>query len=275
MKNLKIILLFVAIYANSYAQKLPEKQETGLWKPADVKIDGNADAWINNMQAYNKTVEVYYSLANDDQNLYLFLWTQKPRIIEKLLGGGLSFTINNQGKKEAASANNIVITYPVFKSKLRSTVRGIIINAGDQAVFYREYMNYSPAYRSILIEHLTRTDSTVSIANNTFNAGAKEIKIQGIREIPDTLISVYNDQQIKTGATFRADGSYIYEVSIPIKFIRPLIGDSPKFSYSIRINVFDKQGYFTDPVDHQYKVTDPDFVSSSEFWATYTLAKKP
>jgi hypothetical protein len=70
------------------AQKLPNKQEVSLRIPADMKIDGNAKEWNNKFQAYNKLTNIFYTLSNDDKNLYLVIQATDPIIIEKMIRGG-------------------------------------------------------------------------------------------------------------------------------------------------------------------------------------------
>src|SRR5687767_12642480 len=83
----------------SFAQKLPELQTDGLRAPVTVKIDGKLDEW-GSLPAYNKRVNVFYSISNDDENLYLVIKSDNSIIISKIMQGGIAFTVSTSGKKE-------------------------------------------------------------------------------------------------------------------------------------------------------------------------------
>jgi len=107
MKKLNIIIIKLLFFSlstlilfNGYAQKLPNKQEASLRAPANIKIDGQATEWNNKYQAYNNATEVFYTIANDDDNLYLIIHARKSRIIEKMMEGGISFTVSPTNKKK-------------------------------------------------------------------------------------------------------------------------------------------------------------------------------
>src|ERR1700743_1056296 len=114
MKTLKLILLAVlpqTIALGLFAQKLPNKQVASIRLPVDVKIDGRTSEWDNKFQAYNHAVEVYYTMANDDKNLYLAIQATYPAIIRKIIDGGINFSIMPLTTKD----NTVTITYPVFE----------------------------------------------------------------------------------------------------------------------------------------------------------------
>ena len=64
-------LLFLSIY--TCAQKLPKIQDVNQRAPSNMKIDGKPAEWNDQFLAYNTNVEVFYTLSNDDKNLYLAL----------------------------------------------------------------------------------------------------------------------------------------------------------------------------------------------------------
>ena len=66
MKKLQLLLLLVLAFINANGQKLPNKQETGVRIPSGVKIDGKATEWGNKFQAYNKTNDFFYTIANSN-----------------------------------------------------------------------------------------------------------------------------------------------------------------------------------------------------------------
>src|SRR4051812_6120351 len=91
-----IALLFGALHLQ--AQKLPNVQEAALRAPATIKIDGRLNEWKDSLQAYNKATQVYYTVSNDDENLYLAVKADEPRVITKIIDVGITFMINKAGK---------------------------------------------------------------------------------------------------------------------------------------------------------------------------------
>jgi hypothetical protein len=71
--KISLALLTTAFVLSAQAQKLPNIQETSVWAPANVKMDARLTDWGNNLQAYNKTVDLGYTIANDDKNLSLVI----------------------------------------------------------------------------------------------------------------------------------------------------------------------------------------------------------
>ena len=97
MKGLKIIIIKQTLFAflfciaiSADAQKLPTEQQVSLRAPAGLKIDGKATEWDNKFQAYNHHTDFYYTIANDDNNLYLIVQANEPAIIKRILKGGIA-----------------------------------------------------------------------------------------------------------------------------------------------------------------------------------------
>jgi hypothetical protein len=264
-----IAVLLIACYCYAAAQKLPAVQQTSLRAPVDVKIDGKATEWNNTFQAYNRAVDVFYTIANDDDNLYLIVKASKPRIVEKILHVGVTFFVNNTAIKSDKAYNNVVITFPDV-----SVADGqyIITTAGIKS------SNGMPALRSDSVS--ARADSLISAVNKLLTAKANTINLKGIKEIPDSAISVYNEEKIKAAAAFDIRGGYTYELAIPLKYLGLKITDDKKFSYSIkllsRLNYMKKgtaMVYRYDKNGDQYDANQ-DLDSTTDFWGEYTLARK-
>jgi len=115
-------LLLGSACLSTNAQKLPNVQTASLRAPANTKIDGKPTEWDNKFQAYNHATEVYYTLANDDDKLYLVVQATDRQIINKIIGGGVTFTVQKSGKKN--DKGGISITYPLFAPRDRPMVRG-------------------------------------------------------------------------------------------------------------------------------------------------------
>ncbi len=190
------------------AQKLPGKQEGSLQAPEKVKIDGKANEWT--FKAFNKATDVFYTIANDKDNLYLTIKVEDAGIIRKIISSGITFAVNSTGKKW--NENTSSVTYPVFNYKTKP-----YINFNDK-----------PTGSGI--------DSFVLANNKRFNLQSKFVRTAGIKGV-DTLISVYNGDGIRVGAAFDNNMSYIYELAISLDHLEPLINTTTnKLFYRVALN---------------------------------------
>ena len=101
MKLLQIIikpgitaLLLAGLSLPVCAQKLNNVQDGSVWAPANIKIDGKLNEWDDSFKAYNKTTDVFYTISNDEKNLYLVIKSANQVISNKIIGGGINFTVN-------------------------------------------------------------------------------------------------------------------------------------------------------------------------------------
>lgn len=265
--KLKLLLLLLAIAGTltTTAQKLPNKQETPLFAPAKVKIDGKTTEWGAQFQAYNKATELFYTIANDNENLYLTVQATESLIARKIIAGGLTLTLSSLDKTK--NTEKVNITYPVFDGKNPPK-----INLGTKTDDF-DQLDYD-----IFIYEL----------NTEFVKKAKEIKLSGISAINDTLISVYNEHKIKAVGAFNDKKYYTYELVLPLKYIQPVIGAQSNFNYTITLNGSDRvEGArieylnggsgvrITSNTNSAPSMADMKFMSApTNFSEEYTLAKK-
>src|SRR5690349_21603114 len=116
MKYSKLILIvlsmLVALVVN--AQKLPSTQQASLHAPANIKIDGKPTEW-NKFQAYNHNTDIFYTLSNDDEKLYFTVQATDPDVINRIVGGGITLTVQKSTNKKDKS--KMSITYPIIDNK--------------------------------------------------------------------------------------------------------------------------------------------------------------
>lgn len=261
-------LLLSATFLTIYAQKPPAEQKGSVRVPPTIKIDGKANEWDNKFQAYSNHTELYYTLANDDNNLYLIIRAAIPAIVRRAINGSITLTINTSGRKNNKGA--AAITFPVFEKNNRFT-----------APFIRQgkFDAYKPQ---------SWPDSLVAVANRDFNNKAKLVQVTGIKGI-DTLISVYNADGIKTAASFDNNAAYTYELSVPLKALGLSVANASKFIYQIKINDVETHGIqilMNDGTAGDASATNMANIknisigpgaqmgqAATDFWGEYTLAK--
>jgi len=207
LRKATLLCLFLSISINLFAQKLPGKQEGSLRAPDKVKIDGKGTEWT--LKAFNKATDVFYTIANDKDNLYLIVKAEYEGTIRKIISSGLTFSVNASGKKW--NENTVSVTYPVLNLKTRP-----FINYKDK-----------PTASGI--------DSFVLANNRRFNLQSKFIRTAGIQQV-DTLVSVYNGDGIRAAAAFDKDMSYVYELAISLNHIKQALTPDGKLFYRVTLN---------------------------------------
>ena len=258
-------LLLMAAQVN--AQKLPNVQTESLRAPATIKIDGKATEWDNKFQASNKTTDLQYTLANDNNNLYLVIQATDYYIIQKVIMGGLTLTINADGKRDVKNA--AAITFPVYESG----------NPGGYFMFTKSAEKMA-----------SNLDSLMKLHNNKITDRAKFIGIDNIEGVTDSMLPIYNEPGIKAAALLDRLLNYTCELAIPLKHLK--LGKNAKFAYNIKLNAGSIDGYKI-----EIKTLRPDMVravrgsangttwmlggdpqdlslaATTDFWGEYTLAK--
>ncbi len=212
--TLKILPALLLLIITTHAQKLPNKQETSVWAPANVKIDGKANEWDDTFQAYNHATDIFYTISNDGKNLYLVAQITKDDAVNKL-GKGLTLTIKKMGEKN--EKNSVSITYPIYdkRSEPRFTLHSTVGVPEDTSVKGRDIIMHN---------------------NNSYLAKAKWIGITGIKGV-DSLISVYSDGENRIAAAqlFNNRKVYTLELAVPLSYLKPCINNS-RFAYHIQLN---------------------------------------
>lgn len=226
MKKIYLMLMFLSFVAVATAQKLPDVQTSSLPAPTNIKIDGKANEWNETFAADNKRTEVIYSLANDHKNLYLVIKSTSTANANKIMAGGLTFSINAAGNKREKESYHI--TYPLIKRPERGQGQNRQAQGGFQ--------NRSQ-------QSTQQRDSAALVLRKTQLAGVKEIKVGGFNQITDSLISIYNEYGIKAVASFDSKGEYIYELAIPLALLNLSDDDGRSFAYQIKINGLVNMGF--------------------------------
>ncbi len=258
----KLILPVLLFAVTANAQKLPSKQQVSILAPANIKIDGKATEWGDNFQAYNNASRVFYTIANDNNNLYLALRMDGVRANTKALSGGITFTISPITKLK--EIKNISVTYPAVvnrQNNMHETIQGS-----------------SSRFRTLKKDgaNIDKLNALVKLTNEQIAGFFKEIQIAGIKEISDPLISIYNTNGIKCIVMFNDQMEYIYELAIPLKYIETAVKDG-QFRYNIKLNAAATIATGAPgPPMFSGANADPELLyqtSPTDFGGEYTLAK--
>ncbi len=264
-KTLWVLLLFTA---PAIAQKLPNVQTASLRAPANIKIDGKATEWNNQFQAYNSATDIFYTIANDKDKLYLVVQSSDEYIIKKMIWGRVMLTVNRTAKKE--SNDDITISYPIINLSNRPD-----INFKEKP----KIIEGNPA-------SIAEADEYMRATNKRFNERSKLIKVTGVKGL-DTLIAVYNTEGIQAAGAFDNKFAYTYELALDLKVLGIDVNSTDKFFYRITLNKLpiDDWPEFTIKrkptgdiesvmVDRSKSTPRSQVLAyTNDFWGEYTLAK--
>jgi len=234
----------------------------GIRAPSNVKVDGKDTEWHNQFQAYNSATEVFYTMANDNENLYLSIQATQPDIINKIMSGGITFTIQKTTKKD--EKNSINITYPVTENTPYFSLR---------------------KKKNAVEDTTAKTADSVMKRNNALIAkSCKWIRVTGIPGV-DSLTSIYNVNGIKAAGLFDNKKVYTCEFSIKLEQLKLAIASGQSFNYHIRLNGSKTPVMFTavsasqgnEAVMQQFieKVNAMGIqqAAATDFWGEYRLVK--
>ena len=264
MRRLVTIAILILLSANLFAQDVPSKklkdvQLGSMPAPSPIKIDGKLNEWGGNFQAYNKATRILYILSNDNRNLYLVAKSTDFTTTAKIIAGGITLLINTDGKKK--DKDGYSVTFPVIEHPERL--------AGGMS---NRFENRNAGADTQLMR---------AVHERTILA-AKQIKVLGIKSIPDTIISIYNEHGIKTAINFEG-ADMTFEMAVPLKLLNLTPADSKEFAYNITLSGYQVEGMRGGGAGGggggrggggRNTLDFLDLVSPSYFWGKYTLAKK-
>ena len=274
-QSITLVIVVMALF-NVFtvtAQKLPTVQQGSLRAPVDMKIDGIATEWDNKFQAYSKATQLFYTMANNDDQLYLTIKAADPTTIIRILTHGITLSVDNGSKNPPVS-----ITFPLIKRNDLGDVKSGVRKKGANVTIVDS------------ARALRRADSVARAWNNQVILKANAIKVTGIKDMGDT-ISVY-DNDIKAMMRFDNKKDCTYELALPLKYLAPEILNSGLLKYHITINGADPAKGVNVQLSADGRaiersspgnvsvvmVVPPEQIAlefPTDFKGEYTLAKKP
>jgi hypothetical protein len=262
-KTLLTMIPMLLALTSLNAQKLPDIQEKSKIAPPAVRIDGKTTEWGDDFEANNKRTNLFYTMANDDQYLYLIVKSTNAMNNSKIIAGGLTLTINQNGKKNDKGSASI--TYPIVNSAGRGQGRP----GNTQG-------------RPSRGEELSRVQrDSMMVANQRQQlAGSKEIKVAELKNVSDTLISIYNEYNVKVGTSVSDDMSLVYELAVPLELLDLDPAKSPEFAYQLKLNGIQfnspggSGGFRQRPGGSGPGGNMAEMMSPTDFWGKYKLITK-
>jgi hypothetical protein len=285
MKKVYLSLWMGFLTLASFAQKMPDVQVSNMIAPATIKIDGKISEWNDTFAAENKRTELFYSIANDDKNLYLVLKSSSTTAANKIMMGGITFLINTEGKKKEKDA--ITITYPLIVRANRA--QGGRGGQGQN----RQAGGGQGGFQNRAQQSAQQRDSMALVLHKNQLVTVKEIRISGFKTITDSLISIYNEHGIKAVASFDQTGIYNCEYAIPLNLLGLSANDAKEFAYQLKVNGLSNMNFGGNGGGFggngggfggngrgggfgggNNAGSGQDLMSATDFWGKYSLAKK-
>jgi hypothetical protein len=314
MKKIIFLSLLVLFFTEkiSAQYKFKSAQTTNLRAPANIKADGKLTEWTDSLQAFNSNTKLYYTLSNDDNFLYLTIKSTDATNNAKIQAGGITFTLNPEGKKKTEDA--FVVTYPVISRPTRAQ-RGTMRPGGGPG-FAGGAMVFGTMGPGGT--RTAATDSMIDAAHKQFIASSKLISVTGFKDVTDSLISIYNEYNIKAAIGFNKEGNFIYELALPLSTMGLSTAKLKEIAYNVKLNglvipnrpdnpnegggggfggggggfngggggpggaggvqtrvvrIDGQGGSFGGGGGNRFAINFQDMISPTDFWGKYTLAK--
>jgi len=231
----KLLLILILFPWRSGAQILPNIQEHALAMPAGVIIDGKANELNNTFQAYNKGTYLSYTLSHDNNYFYLVVQSSNLGINNKILSCGITFMVNPEGKKNEKGAP--AITFPAItksylsdKMKVMRSMPSIVVN-DDEALKVKDKSMQRQGEPAV-----SRRDSLIVQRHKRELSNIKEIGITNLKGIDKTLLSIYNDLDIKAKIAIDGQNRLTYELRVPLKYFNVAAQAESQVAYQLILN---------------------------------------
>ncbi|MFD2144525.1 hypothetical protein [Mucilaginibacter antarcticus] len=214
-------------------KKIKDIQNESSLAPSTVKVDGRVREW-EGFQAYNKSTHLYYTLANDDKNLYLVIKTSDLTTNAKITAGGITLSINTAGKKKEQDAYSL--TYPIIPRSMGRPPGMATMSGGGAGGARIVNITVGGPGGSPGGAASGPDSAMVKAMHDRVINGAKEIKVSGFKDIQDSMIAIYNDYKIKAAIDYDKDNAFVYELAVPLKLMGLEAGDGKELAYNIKLN---------------------------------------
>jgi hypothetical protein len=193
--------------------------------PTNIVVDGDLKDWGDSLRYYNQDKQLNYTLANDQENLYMAIRVNDRSEQIRILRAGLTLSIDTRGKKKQTFS----ITFPV----------------GDQS---------APGMAE-KIQDLRDGNKDVKQEDREELAKAKltklrEIKVTGFKDIESETMTTSNTYGFKVAIDYDRDGNLVYEAAIPLKFFHADDPSKNEWAFNFRINGITRPGQNRDNGDH-------------------------
>jgi uncharacterized membrane protein YgcG len=197
-----IILMVVAFILLAIMDTRAQGNKPAMQKaPASVNVDGHIKEWGDSLAFYNDKTRLNYTIANNDTDLYVVIFSSDRQTIHKILAGGITVAINPDGKKNKKYS----LTYPLPDKASAFPPHSNTGDGGDQ--------NQQP-----------------SLLQST------GIKAEGFKGLESDVMTTANTYGFKAAVKLDDKHNLGYEIGIPLKFLNLKPGKNTNVAINISVN---------------------------------------
>jgi hypothetical protein len=214
MKHCTSMLLSALILVTASIVKAQSSKTIGNMQPppANVVIDGNLSEWGDSLRYLNDEKKIPYTLANDQENLYVAIRINDRTEQARIITAGVTLSIDPKGKKK----ETFTMTFPLS-------------DPGSKPQF---------GFRKDDNGELTQQDRD-ELARERLTT-LRNIKVTGFKDIEYDMITTSNTYGIKAAINYDADGNLVYEAAIPLKFFHVDNPSKNEWAFNFKINGMQK-----------------------------------
>src|SRR5690554_4094167 len=194
------IVLFVFLLSTTFALSAQDKVTKSLRMENAPGIDADLKEWGDSLQYHFEGQGMRYSLANDDEFLYVSIQVRDQTQQLKAIYSGFSISVNDEGKQKEGPT----IIFPIPDPAARRSMDAK--------------------------EEIRQTKDLRQAGLNMVRA----IYVAGFDKIVDGPISVENSYGIQTAVQLDSAGYLNYEAAISLKQLN--IDKNKNFALNLRIN---------------------------------------
>ena len=194
--------------------------------PANIVVDGDLKDWGDSLRYYNQDKQLNYSLANDQDNLYMAIRINDHSEQVRVLRAGLTLGIDTRGKKK----ESFTMTFPVGDQSAQGMAENAMdLQGGSNDVKQQDREELSKA-------KLTKL---------------REIKVTGFKDIESETMTTSNTYGFKVAIDYDKDGNLVYEAAIPLKFFHADDLSKNEWAFNFKINGITRPGQDKNSADHE------------------------
>jgi hypothetical protein len=113
-----LTICIITACSSSKSSQQSGMTESAHWQRDSTVIDGSDSGWTKPLAYHDEKQDLFYSVSNDDRNLYITASTKNDATIIRILRGGMTLYINAHGTKDEYGAAGI--SFPTGNSVPKS-----------------------------------------------------------------------------------------------------------------------------------------------------------
>ncbi|OOQ59505.1 hypothetical protein [Mucilaginibacter pedocola] len=212
------LLLPAAFMLPALALAQNKNDKPTLQPPANaIVIDGKLNDWGDSLRYLNEEKKIPYTIANDNNNIYVALRISDHAEQRRALMAGITFSIDPKGKKKETFS----VTFPYTDPEAMPAERVQAPPTDGQPPQPGSDDDRQERMQALL----TRT---------------KQIKATGFADVLNEVMTTANTYGIKTALGIDNEGFLVFEAAVPISMLHVDKPEKNEWAFNIKINGFSR-----------------------------------